>query len=74
MSFPSLGFAAFFLILALGWHLLPGKLKKLWLLLGCLAFYAQGGGLWLLLLIGETLAVWLLALAAEKGIWGKKRL
>ncbi len=74
MSFPSLGFAAFFLILSLGWHLLPGKLKKPWLLLGCLVFYAQGGGLWLLLLMGETLAVWLLALAAEKGNWGKKRL
>ena len=74
MSFPSLGFAAFFLVIALGWHLLPGKLKKPWLLLGCLAFYARGCGLWLLLLAGETLAVWLLALAAEKGLWGRKRL
>ncbi len=74
MSFPSLGFAAFFLLVALGWHLLPGKLKKPWLLLGCLAFYARGCGLWLLLPAGETLAVWLLALAAEKGLWGRKRL
>ena len=52
MSFPTLGFAAFFLLLALGWHLLPGKLKKPWLLLGCMAFYALGGGLWLLFLAG----------------------
>ena len=74
MSFPTLGFAAFFLLLALGWHLLPGKLKKPWLLLGCMAFYALGGGLWLLFLAGETLAVWLLARAAETGFRGRKRL
>ena len=74
MSFPTLEFAAFFLLLALGWHLLPGKLKKPWLLLGCLAFYAFAAGIWLLLLAGETLAVWLLALAAERRFLGRKRL
>jgi hypothetical protein len=71
MSFPTLRFAAFFLLLALGWHLLPGKLKKVWLLLGCLTFYALAGGAWIVLLAGETLLVWLLALAAEKQLWGK---
>ena len=74
MSFPTLRFAAFFLLLALGWHLLPGKLKKPWLLLGCMVFYALGGGFWLLLLSGETLAAWLLAMAAENRLWGRKRL
>jgi D-alanyl-lipoteichoic acid acyltransferase DltB (MBOAT superfamily) len=74
MSFPTLRFAAFFLLLALGWHLLPGKLKKVWLLLGCLTFYALAGGAWIVLLAGETLLVWLLALAAEKQLWGKRRL
>ena len=74
MSFPTLRFAAFFLILALGWHLLPGKLKKPWLLLGCLGFYALAGGAWLLLPAGETLLTWLLALASEKRLWGKRKL
>jgi D-alanyl-lipoteichoic acid acyltransferase DltB (MBOAT superfamily) len=73
MSFPSLGFAAFFLVFALGWHFLPGKLKKPWLLLGCLAFYVRGAGLWLLLPAGETLTCWLLAQASEKELWGRKR-
>ena len=74
MSFPTLKFAAFFLLVACGWHLLPRKLKKPWLLLGCLAFYALAGGLWLLLLAGETALVWLLALAVQKTLWGRKRL
>ncbi len=74
MSFLTIEFAAFFLLTALGWHLLPKKLKKPWLLLACLAFYALAGGVWVLLMAGEAVAAWLLALASEKGVWGRKKI
>ena len=74
MSFPTLEFAGFFLLTALGWHLFPEKLKKPWLLLACLAFYALAGGLWVLLLAGETLIAWLLAMASEREFLGRSKL
>ncbi len=74
MSFPTLEFAGFLLLTVLGRYLLPRKLKKPWLLLCCLVFYILAGGVWTLLLAGEALAVWLLALASERSLWGRKRL
>ena len=74
MRIPSLEFVGFFLLAALGWLLLPRKVRKPWLLLACYVFYYLAGGAFAFLLAGETLLGWLLALAAEKRFLGRRKL
>ena len=74
MSLPTLRFAAFLLLAALGRTLLPRELRKPWLLLACGVFYWLAGGGFVLLLAAETVVSWALALAAQKRLWGKRRL
>ena len=71
MSFTSLAFLAFFLIVWLGYLILPGRARKGWLLAASYLFCASLGGTALLVLILSTLVTWLAGLALETG--GKGR-
>ena len=68
MSFTTLAFLAFFLIVWLGYLILPGTVRKVWLLAASYLFCASLGALALAALMGSTLVTWLagLALEAEK--------
>ena len=74
MSFVTLKFLSFFALLTVVYWLLPQKLRKLWLLLGCYAFYALGNGVFALLLASDTLLTFFCAIAAERELWGKRKL
>ena len=67
MSFTSLAFLAFFLIVWLGYLILPGRARKGWLLAASWLFCASLGGTALLVLILSTLVTWLAGLALENG-------
>ena len=67
MSFTSLAFLAFFLIVWLGYLILPGRARKGWLLAASYLFCASLGGTALLVLILSTLVTWLAGLALENG-------
>ena len=67
MSFTSLAFLAFFLIVWLGYLILPGCARKGWLLAASYLFCASLGGTALLVLILSTLVTWLAGLALESG-------
>ena len=72
MVLNSLRFALFFLIFGAVLLLLPGKLRKYWLLLGNAVFYLSWGGSGAILLLFSILVVWACGLGIERR--GKKRL
>ena len=74
MSFVSLKYLGFFAAAAVPYWLLPRKVRKYWLLLACIAFYALAGGAYVLLLAFDTLLTFGCALAAERGHPGKRKL
>ena len=74
MSFVTLKFLAFFALLTLLYWLLPQKLRKIWLLIGCYAFYTLGNGAFALLLASDTLLTFFCAIAAERELLGKRKL
>ena len=74
MRVPSLQYAAFFLIAAVGWYLLPRRLRRFWLLAAGIVFYALTGLQYLPFLVGTALVAYGAALATERRWLGKRKL
>ncbi len=58
MGFTSLAFLVFFPIVWLGWLLLPGQARKLWLLVASYLFLASFGLRYVVVLLVSTLVTW----------------
>jgi len=74
MSFVTLKFILFFAVAAAGWFLLPQRLRRIWLLAAGYVFYAMASAAFALLIAAGTLVSYALALAAQRELWGRRRL
>ena len=71
MGFTSLAFLVFFPIVWLGWLLLPGQARKLWLLAAGYLFLASFGLRYVVVLLVSTLVTWAAGQMLEK--YGKTK-
>ncbi len=74
MSFTTPDFVLFFTVAAAGWHLLPARVKKPWLLAACYLFYMTARPAFALLLAGGTAVGYLCARAMDRRLWGRRDL
>ena len=66
MLFNSIHFIVFLPLVLLGYYLIPGRAKTVWLLLASYFFYMCWNAQYLLLILVSTLVTWLCALALER--------
>ena len=74
MSIPSLKYTVFFIAAAVGWYLLPRRLKRFWLMAAGLTFYALVDWKALPFLLGTALIAFLVARAYAARWLGRDRL
>ncbi len=74
MNFTSLNFLIFFTVTAIGWYILPEKIRKFWLLAASYFFYMSAAPAFGLLLLAGTAVSFLTAQATQRTFLGRRTL